>query len=248
MLDNWPVMERRGIATAFATACLAFSAWAFPNMTRIITIPGAIACAILTFYLLWPEIRAIAVSLNATWVPDGKVRNGRVRGLIGFALLGCLVVGGYLVSHRTPADTEPPIPQPPAPAPENPALTLVSKYSHIIVVCKMPKRPNEIDEWQQYAKVVGESQGLTVELHGLDSDGLRIVVTPPSATTFSKVTTEIRRLKDDLYVTRIIDLTNQVTQMWADQTVTSPDDPVIMENIKRVEKLIGAPDGTCHLI
>jgi len=62
------------------------------------------------------------------------------------------------------------------------------------------------------------------------------------------VTTEIRRLKDDLYVTRIIDLTDKVTQMWADQTVTSPDDPVIMENIKRVEKLIGAPDGTCHLI
>jgi hypothetical protein len=60
MLDRISHSERRGIGAAFATALLAFLAWAFPNMSRLLTIPGAIICATLVVYFLWPEIKSVA--------------------------------------------------------------------------------------------------------------------------------------------------------------------------------------------
>jgi hypothetical protein len=61
--------ERRGIAATFATVCLAFLAWAFPDMSRLITIPGAIVCLGLTVYFLWPEIKNLLVWI---WHPPRK--------------------------------------------------------------------------------------------------------------------------------------------------------------------------------
>jgi hypothetical protein len=49
--------ERRGLCAACATGCVAFLAWAFPNMTRLFTIPGALGCFGFTLYFAWPEIR-----------------------------------------------------------------------------------------------------------------------------------------------------------------------------------------------
>jgi hypothetical protein len=59
MFERISPSERRGVAAVFATACLAFLAWAFPNMSQIVTIPGAVACAVLAFYFLWPEIKQL---------------------------------------------------------------------------------------------------------------------------------------------------------------------------------------------
>jgi hypothetical protein len=44
-------------ASVAATAAFTFLALAFPNMSRVATIPAAIGCAVLTVYFLWPEIR-----------------------------------------------------------------------------------------------------------------------------------------------------------------------------------------------
>ena len=44
-------------ASVAATAAFTFFALAFPDMSRLLTIPGAIACFGLTLYFLWPEIR-----------------------------------------------------------------------------------------------------------------------------------------------------------------------------------------------
>ncbi len=248
MFATWSVSERRGIAAVFATACLAFLAWAFPNMTRLLTVPGAMATGALAIYLLWPEIKAVAGSLTAGWEPDGRVTNGRLRGLIGLVLLCALAGGGYLASHEWPAETgaQAPPTTPPEQAPQGP---LTSKYGRIIFICNMPKRPNEIDEWQQYASVVGESQGLTVDMHGLGSDGLRIELTPPPQPIpdYVKSVTEIRRLKDQLYVTRITEFA-PINRWMGELTIADPTVPAITAVTSRVEHLIGAPAGTCHLI
>jgi hypothetical protein len=103
MFETWSTSERRGIAAAFATACLACLAWAFPNMTRLITIPGAVATGILTLYLLWPEIKSVSVSLSANWEPGTRtVKGGRLRGLLGLALLVAILGTGYAGSHWRP--------------------------------------------------------------------------------------------------------------------------------------------------
>jgi hypothetical protein len=44
-------------ASVAATAAFTFFALAFPNISRLFTTPGAVACFILTVYFLWPEIR-----------------------------------------------------------------------------------------------------------------------------------------------------------------------------------------------
>lgn len=56
LLEKVSDSERRGIAAVFATACLAFLAWAFPDMSRLVTIPGAVIAAGFAVWFLWPEI------------------------------------------------------------------------------------------------------------------------------------------------------------------------------------------------
>ena len=56
-MDSLSPSERRGIAAVFGGAALACLAWAFPNMSRFITIPGAAICFVLAIYFLWPEIK-----------------------------------------------------------------------------------------------------------------------------------------------------------------------------------------------
>jgi hypothetical protein len=56
MFGRLSAPERRSIALFFAAACLGLSAWAFPNMTRLLTIPGAILCFAGAIWFLWPEI------------------------------------------------------------------------------------------------------------------------------------------------------------------------------------------------
>ena len=76
MLDRLSSSERRGIALAFAAACLAFRAWAFPNMSRVVTIPGVIATGVLALAFSLARNPKIC-SLLASHLGDG---NGKVKG------------------------------------------------------------------------------------------------------------------------------------------------------------------------
>lgn len=97
MLEKISPSERRGIAAAFATACLAFLAWAFPNMSRVITIPGAIGCAVLAIYFLWPEIKTAILWLRKPKPQSGTRSNPRTANqqipLIMFAALVLSTIG-----------------------------------------------------------------------------------------------------------------------------------------------------------
>lgn len=53
-----PKSDRFAVVFFCATACLGFLAWAFPNMSRLVTIPGALISFVLMVYFLWPELRA----------------------------------------------------------------------------------------------------------------------------------------------------------------------------------------------
>jgi hypothetical protein len=73
MLERLSSSERRGTASVFATAFLAFLAWAFPDMSRLITIPGAIVCAALAIYFLWPEIVALFRGLSRREITTERI-------------------------------------------------------------------------------------------------------------------------------------------------------------------------------
>jgi hypothetical protein len=64
MLDMVTAPERRAIGLVFASAFLLFLAWAFPNMSQFITIPGALICLGLAVYFLWPEVESLLVYLR----------------------------------------------------------------------------------------------------------------------------------------------------------------------------------------
>ena len=53
--------ERRGIVLFFAAAFLGLCAWAFPNMSRLVTISAAIFCLTLAIIFLWPEIKFVTL-------------------------------------------------------------------------------------------------------------------------------------------------------------------------------------------
>jgi hypothetical protein len=122
VFENWSPSERRGFGTAFGTVCLACLAWAFPNMSRIITIPGAIAAFGLTVYFLLPEIEYAASRItNPKGMPGFGVI---VAALISFSI-GLGWDGWYYANWLTqPALVQgsslPPIPLP-APVAKGPA-------------------------------------------------------------------------------------------------------------------------------
>ncbi len=70
--------DRWALAFFFATAALAFAALAFPNMSRAITIPGAIICFVFALRFAWPDIqvwigwiRRLSFIQNRNFIPIG---------------------------------------------------------------------------------------------------------------------------------------------------------------------------------
>ena len=61
-MEKLSTSDRRGIASALATASLACLIWAFPDMSRFFTIPGAMVFLCLTVYFFWPDIRGLGAS------------------------------------------------------------------------------------------------------------------------------------------------------------------------------------------
>ena len=105
MQERLSASERRGVAAAFATACLAFCVWAFPDMSRIVTIPGALICLVLTIYFLWPEITALCSRPSL----QGRLRRMWPQYLM--VLGACLFFVGLIAFFQTgaenPGHTEP---------------------------------------------------------------------------------------------------------------------------------------------
>jgi hypothetical protein len=56
-MDRLSRSDRLAIIFFFASGMLVFLAWAFPNMSQIITIPGAVLCFCAMLYFAWPEVR-----------------------------------------------------------------------------------------------------------------------------------------------------------------------------------------------
>ena len=81
-------------ASVAATAAFTFFALAFPNVTRTFTIPGAIACFILTVYFIWPEIRDFHES-----------RRKRVIALVGM-IICAICFAGFAAFYFWPDKTE----------------------------------------------------------------------------------------------------------------------------------------------
>ena len=147
-----------------------------------------------------------------------------------------------------PSDVKPPTPPQPKepivkPAPQE---TIVSKYNRLIFVCDKIKKVGEFDDWVEYSSVVLTAQGYTATYSSLENGGLRIEVTI-SSLLVTKVTTEIRRLKDQLYVTRIFESASYL-QMLSERYVTDPHEQAVEDHRASVERQIGADPGKCNLI
>jgi hypothetical protein len=233
-----------GLAVAAVIALLVqiVEPWSRPWWVGMIM--AALIAALSGGNLLWNALPEHFRFGPALWSPDGGVQHGKTRGLIGVALLCLLVGGGFVASQwRQVPDTQIPILQaPPAPTERN--ETLVSKYNHMIFLCDKPIKDNEKNEWKEYASVVGASQGILVVFTDLENGGLKFEATPPQPSPIVKATTEIRRLKDQLYVTRILEMS--AAYAWMALPITDTNDPQLQEQILRVERLIGAQPSACH--
>jgi hypothetical protein len=81
-------------ASVAVTAAFTFFALAFPTMSRLFTIPGAVACFVVTVYFVWPEIRDFH-----------KNRQKRVIALIG--MIVCSIgFAGFAAFYFWPQGTE----------------------------------------------------------------------------------------------------------------------------------------------
>jgi hypothetical protein len=122
--------ERRGIAAVFATCCLAFLAWAFPNMTRLVTIPGAIICLVFAAYFLRAELEA-----GRGWIWRHKFVSAGV-------LLAVIGGGGWYVWNVCDCDTT--LPPPPSPS----SLPIESRMGKWLFTCAV--YPIDFEDWADF--------------------------------------------------------------------------------------------------
>src|ERR1700688_3723934 len=168
-MDKLSPSERRGTAAAFATACLAFCVWAFPNMSRIATIPGAIICACLTIYFLWPEMKAVASAVSRGRIIDrGIITVRKVAAvLVLIFLAGSLLAYAFKLGPPSFSRTDESSSTPNFPRPETTGQ-LQSTYRRAIFVCDKPaakKKPTDAERdtaLRQYASLMKEIFGVEV--------------------------------------------------------------------------------------
>jgi hypothetical protein len=178
----------------------------------------------------------------ATWTPQGKFQNARFRRIAGFVLLLLIVGGGYFTSRWRPTSHKSVSSE--GSIVVQPTETLASKHNHMIFLCNKAKGDNERDNWKQYASVVGAAEGVSIAFTDLENGGLKMETTTPQSSGVMKITTEIRRLKDQLFVTRTLE--TSTAQAWMALPITNPNDPQVQEWIVRTERLVGAQAGICH--
>lgn len=262
--------ERRGIGSAFATACLAFLAWAFPDMSRLITIPGAIACAALTVYFFWPDIKGASKKARASWSANGRLRSGASIAMLCLILAGGygLLWGGYgLLSRMTPTGHEVPTPKErPAEAPVTtatttpaPAIPLRSIMGDLIYACLVPAPAGsglgttlfaqQLDYFSKNLKVFGDSIGAKFDVSAIDG-GIRIDMDAltdgpraPITGPFHKGAIEIRRVGNF----EVVNIKIEMPELFKLFSV-NPDTPEVVTWANNINHLLAAKDGTCHLI
>jgi hypothetical protein len=228
--------ERRGIAAAFATGCLAFLAWAFPNMTRWFTIPGAVVCLCLTIYFLWPEIKSALSS----------------RKKIGAAVVLILMLGGLLGAAfmATPAnedssDTTASIP----------AGRRLLRMDRIVFVCNSPAKSGSADAVAKARDNVKGGVAIFNAATAMDmtfseiDNGIAVELRDPNGilgnTFVVGMRYEMRRFKDQLIITSLIDMTSIGRVMFF---ISSPTGYLAEVRQNAAEKLAGVPYGSCKII
>ena len=60
-MDSLTRSERWAFVLFFLAAAMAFLAWAFPNMTRLFTIPGGMGCFLAAVYFAWPDLKRLRI-------------------------------------------------------------------------------------------------------------------------------------------------------------------------------------------
>jgi len=269
LLDKISSSERRGIAAAFATACLALSAWAFPNMTRFATIPGAVLTAVLAVWFLWPEIKSASAKLVPQWQRLG-----------GFLIIvAALSASLWYAASITPPPTTGSIPRMirlTAPLKAFPDSHFwkgpwQSTLGKALLYCDIPPpETKDSDQARVMAEFLkqfnvtkartegwGQALGLDIQTN-LITDGIRMEVEAKtnegkqrmwtlSGTTVTKFTLEIRRVGPVEIVSFIVDYPNvpkDSPMLLMPLTGTKEQEEEFTANI---ENVLGAPRGSCHL-
>lgn len=245
--------ERRGTAWALSAGCLAFVAWGFPEVSRFITIPGALICACLAVYFFWPEIKAAllwAARYGTVWLAAA-----------GALLVAIILTIGHHKSVLQKAATLPPLPPTSAAKSAPPAPTqsgqLRSIMGDLIYSCDVPRPPTtsldtmlfqqKLDYYAQTLKVLGNSIGASFSVKTIDggvqidvdaATGLRALKNP-----FHKAVMEVRRVGD----VEMVNIKIEMPDLLKLIPVTSSNSGLIgVTNF--VHKMLSLKDGTCHLV
>jgi hypothetical protein len=256
MLEKISSTERRGIACVFAAACLAFLAWAFPNMTQIITIPGAIICAGLAVFFLWPEIVACWSFVLARAWP-------KTLAAVFVVFLGASFGVGYWEFYVGPDNSVPSPSKPPdGGIALPPSLPIQSRMERFIFVCDVSPPTNEQEEAEQKARlqknirVWADSLGVDVSFADI-AGGVQVnaeAKTPEAVARFLSmgiiygVTTIIaearRNGKQQIVVVRA-QIPKNTMMIYG--LIPDPNNPQLADGKKLLAQFLEVPDSACRM-
>jgi hypothetical protein len=146
----------------------------------------------------------------------------------------------------------------PAPSPNPPQL--LSRMDRFIFACDVPppdaetaaQLPQKKEQFKQTWDVLGDAIGMSVDVTDIRG-GVRMIfdATTPEArrrliTSYvSKLTIEVRRVGEIEIVTASVDLP-EIVRFLSFMAPVQPQDTANSQS--KIEKLIGAPEGGCHLL
>jgi hypothetical protein len=258
MLEKITPSERRAVASVFAGACLAFAAWAYPNMTQLVTIPGAVICGFLTIYFLKPEIIAlgsrtflkavIAVAVTGAilgqdyWYYSNYSTNG---GIWHISL-------GINPSQESPSG--------PSMQPLPPTTPIISRSERFIFACDVPPPKNadeataQKDTLERNVQGWADTLGVTITFADIDG-GIRITGEAKSFEAkarfismgivggITKIYVEARRIGEQQILAVYADVPKKSFFIWG--LIPDPRAPQVIEGQNLLTKFVG---GECHML
>jgi hypothetical protein len=201
----------------------------------------------------------------ATWTPEGRIENGKLRAAVGALLLCGLVAAGYAASKWEEWSAASIIQEPPHQPVPMPPSSLASRSDKFIFACDIPRDPKVTPEktaaakaeTQKELKAWGEVIGFTITMSDIEG-GFRVAVEAETVEaknrmmsagvwpSVTKVFIDVRRIGPRIIVSAYADMPKEFSIF--SMIPPDPELPQVKTAEKQISQFLGVKEDTCHLI
>ena len=215
-------------------------------------------------HIVWRNIpdRIRARLGPATWSPDGKIANGKIRATAGIVIV-CVIFGIAYVGSHWPATSRSATPKQEEAAIAEP---IMSRGDKLLFACEIPppdeksvqQFPQQLEEFKKNLAVVGDALGITytvtiirggyrIDIEAVSEEIKRNTLMSSGIPGVTTLTFELRRVRKQILISMYANYPENVRQFFSLIT-PSPDSKEAIRATRQTERILGYPHDACHMI